>query len=68
MSNFVDPDILKSEDDITTFNYLDRSKKVCNDELGVGNSTRLLLCGELEDEVVGTRTETHFFNYVRDFL
>ena len=68
MSNFVDPDILKSEDDITTINYLDRSKQVCDDELGVGTSTRLLLCGELEDEVVGTRIETRFFIYVRDFL
>ena len=61
MSNFVDPDILKSEDDITAISYLDRSKQVNDDELGVGTSTRLLLCGELEDKVVGTHIETRFF-------
>ena len=42
MSNFVDPDVLKSEDDITAISYQDRSKQVNDDELGVGTTTRLL--------------------------
>ena len=67
MSNFVDPDVLKSEDDITAISYQDRSKQVNDDELGVGTTTRLLLCGELEDEVVGTHIETRFFEHVREF-
>ena len=37
MSNFIDPDILKSEDDITTISYQDRSKQVTNDELWCWN-------------------------------
>ena len=36
-------------------------------ELGVGTSTRLLLCGELEDEVVGTVLESRFYQNVRIF-
>lgn len=67
MSNFIDPDVLKSTDDITTISYEDRSMQVIDDELGVGTSTRLLLCGELEDEVAGTAIERHFFECVRDF-
>lgn len=63
MSNFVDPNVLKSEDDITIIDYMDRNNQVVNEELGVG-TTRLLLCG---DEVVGTRTEVRFFEYVRTF-
>lgn len=56
-----------SEDNITIIDYKDRNNQVVNEELGVGTSTRLLLCGELEDEVVGTRTEAHFFECVRTF-
>ena len=64
MSNFVDPDILKSDDDITSISYEDRSKQVRDYELGVGTSTKLLLCGELEDEVAGTAIERRFFECV----
>ena len=61
LSNFIDPDVIKSVNDITTLSYLDRSKHVENDELGIGTSTRLLLSGELEDELVGTHIESRFF-------
>ncbi len=67
MSNFVEPDILKSEEDITIIDYKNRSCQLDDSELGVGTSTRLLLCGELEDEVIGTRIEVRFFEHVRLF-
>ena len=67
LSNFVEPDVLRSMDDILSINYQDRDQQVKDDELGIGTSTRMLLCGELEDEVVGTRIETRFFRSVREF-
>ena len=67
LSNFIIPEVLTNADDITMIDYLDRNNQVVDDELGVGTSTRLLLCGELEDEVTGTITERHFFSSVRLF-
>ena len=52
---------------IITVNYLDRNNQVGNSELGIGTSTRLLLCGELEDVVTGTVIENRFFASVRSF-
>ena len=37
-------------------------------ELAIGTSTRMLLCGELEDQVVGTAVETRFYKSVRSFV
>ena len=67
MSNFIDPKVMKGRDDVTSINYMDRSNQACNSELGIGTSTRMLLCGELEDEVVGTSVETRFFKRVCEF-
>lgn len=67
LSNFINPDILQSTEDVTTIAFTDRSIQLSNDELGIGTSTRLLLCGELEDEIVGTVKENTFFNSVRTF-
>ena len=61
MSNFIDPDVLKSTNDLTSIKYQDRCNQVTDAELGVGTSTRMLLCDELEDEVVGTSIESKFF-------
>ena len=47
MSNFIDPNVLKSTNDITSIKYQDRCNQVTDAELGVGTSTRMLLCGEL---------------------
>ena len=47
--------------------YLDPENQATNDELGIGTTTRLLLCGDLEDEVVGTSIERRFYKYVRSF-
>ena len=68
MSNFIDPNVLKSTNDITTIKYQDQCNQVTDAELGVGTSTRMLLCGELEDEVVGTSIESKFFKSVRSFM
>lgn len=65
-SNFIDPEIIKTTDDVTSINYKDPSNQVCDDELGIGTSTRMLLCGEREDEV-GTRVVVKFFKCVREF-
>ena len=67
MSNIVDPDILQSHDDVTSVDYQSRSNQVCDDELGIATSTRLLLFGELEDTVHGTAIEKRFFTCVREF-
>ena len=61
MSNFIDSNVLKSTNDITSIKYQNRCNQVTDAELGVGTSTRMLLCGELEDEVVGTSIESKFF-------
>ena len=66
VSNFVDPEVIKSTDDITSIDFTDTSVQLSNDELGIGTSTRLLWCGELE-ELVGTALERRFFKYVRIF-
>ena len=42
---------------LKSVDYQSRSNQVCDDELGIGTSTRLLLCGELEDTVCGTAIE-----------
>ena len=60
MSNFIDPNVLREADDVTSINYRDINKQLSDDELGIGTSTRLLLCGEFEDEIVGTRVEKRF--------
>ena len=57
MTNFVDPEVMKATDDVTSIYYTDPENQVCNDELGIGTSTRMLLCGEVEDEVVRTRVK-----------
>ena len=38
-----------------------------DEELGIGTSNRLLLCGELEDEVTGTVIVSHFFQMFDGF-
>ena len=67
LSNFIKPEVLINADDITMIDYLDQNNQVGDDELGIGTSTRLLLCGELEDEVTGTVIESRFFSSVRSF-
>ena len=42
---------------ITKLNYLDPNNQPLDDELGIGTTIRLLLNGELEDEVHGTSVE-----------
>ena len=53
-SNFIDPSILRQSNDITTINYQDLNDQLKDSELAIGTSTRMLLCGELEDEVAGS--------------
>jgi hypothetical protein len=67
MSNFIKPEVITNADDITEISYLDRNNQVEDSELGIGTSTRLLLCGELEDEITGTIVESRFFSSVRSF-
>ena len=66
LSNFIDPDVIKSSEDITTLEFTDSTIQLSNDELGIGTSTRLLWCGDLED-LVGTAIENRFFKNVRTF-
>ena len=40
ISNIVDPDIIQSYGDVTSADYQSRSNQVCDDELGIGTSTR----------------------------
>ena len=67
LSNFVDSSVLRSCSDITTINYGDISAQVSDSELAIGTSTRMLLCGKLEDEIVGTPMEARFYKSVRTF-
>ena len=67
LSNFVKPEALREANDITAVDYRNQDKQVSNDELGIGTSTRLLLTGELEDDVVGTHIEREFYSHVRAF-
>lgn len=67
ITNFIDPDVIKDADDVTGIDYTDPTNQLSDDELGIGTSARMLLCGELEDEVVGTRIETRLFTTVRPF-
>lgn len=67
MTNFINPDVLISTHDITTLAFTDRSIQLNNDELGIGTSTCLLLCGEFEDEISGTTKESSFFDSVPPF-
>ena len=46
LANFVDPDVIESADDITSVDFTNKSLQLNDDELGIGRSTRLLLCGE----------------------
>ena len=64
----MDRDILQSHDDVTSVDYQSCSNQVCDDELGIGTSTRLLLFGELEDTVHGTAIEKRFFTCVREIM
>ena len=59
--------MLKACDNITTVDFKDESNQLSDDELGIGTSTRLLLCGDLEDDIVGTIKEARFFKSVRTF-
>ena len=67
LSNFIKPEVLASTDDVIAVDYLDRDNQVTNGELGIGTSTRLLLCGELEDEIMGTAVERDLFLHIRTF-
>ena len=40
---------LGAADDITSVDFTNKSLQLKDDELGIGTSTRLLLCGEFED-------------------
>lgn len=53
-------------DNVTTVDFKDADNQLSDDELGIGTSTKLLLCG-LEDDIVGTRKEARFFSSVRTF-
>ena len=64
---FIKPEVLTEADDITEIEYRECTNQVDNDELRIGTSTRLLLCGGLEDDVIGTVTESHIFLCVRTF-
>ena len=66
VSNFIDPEVIKSTEDITSIDFTDASIQLSDDELGIGTSTRLLWCGDLED-MVGTALERRFFKCVRTF-
>ena len=57
-SFIIDPDVIKSTEDITSIDFTDTNIQLSNDELGIGTSTRLLWCGDLED-LVGTALERH---------
>ena len=65
-SNFIDPDVIKATDDITSIDFTDSKIQLSNDELGIGTSTRLLWCDDLE-ELVGSPLERRFFKCVRTF-
>ena len=67
LSNFIDPSILRQSNDITAINYQDLNAELKDSELAIGTSTRMLLCGELEDEVAGTVIEARFYRTVRTF-
>ena len=69
MSDIIDPDALQPHDDVSAVDDQSHSNQVCGDELGIGTSTRLLLCWKLEDFVSGTAIEKllFFFNCVREF-
>ena len=54
---FLDPKVMKSTGDITSIDFTNTSIQLNDDELGIGTSTRLLLCGDLEDNMVGTAIE-----------
>ena len=53
LSNFIDPDDIKSIEDITSIAFTEQNVQLSNDELGIGTSTHLLWCRDLE-ELVGT--------------
>ena len=67
LSNFIDPGVLRQCLDITTINYQDLNAQLKDSELAIGTSTQMLLCGELEEEVVGTAVEVRFYQTVRTF-
>ena len=49
LSNFIDPSVIRNSSDITAINYCDLNAQLKDSELAIGTSTRMLLCGELED-------------------
>ena len=65
--NFIDLEIIKSTEDITSVNYTDTSIQLSDDELGIGTSARLMWCGDLED-MVGTALEQWFLNVGGNFM
>ena len=67
LSNFIDPSVLRQCSNRTALNYRDLNAQLNDSELTIGTSTRMLLRGELEDEVVGTVIETRFYRTVRTF-
>ena len=67
LSNFIVPSVLRQSEDLTKISYQDKKLQLKDSELGVGTSTRMRLCGELEDEIVGTTLETRFYQNVRIF-
>jgi len=67
MSNFIDQDIIKNSDDITTVNFTEKEIQLSDSELGIGTSTRMLLYDEL-DHVVGTTAERNFFGSIAHFM
>ena len=63
MTNCDYPDVTKATDDDTSISYMymDPENWVCDDELQMGTSARMLLCGKLKDKMVGTKIETRIF-------
>ena len=60
--------MLASADNITEIECTETCNQVCNNELGIGTTTRLLLSEQsIEDDFVGTSVESRFYASVRAF-
>ena len=49
LANFVNPEVIRDSEDLLLINFENKDIQVNNDELGVGNATRLMLIGAEED-------------------
>ena len=68
LSNFIHPNILQAIDDVIQVDYMNRSCQLGDNELGIGTSTRMLLCEpDFADEFIGTTIGKRFYTSVRLF-